>query len=280
MTVRVCVVALAFVLVGWTQVASAVTADEVLASGLRQFSLGNWQEAAEFLERFRETWPHHPKVTEAHGWQLIAKARVLGDDRSDHSLLLRRDLIEALGNLELDLPDTMRSDVELTLFHLEWYLSPRTKQLWAYIPTLDPQKLTHALDRGWIPSPSDSPLESLTWIASWTFQHRSVAPPLLRGRLALHRAMALWTIWTSPLAAQAREDQLQALGVWPVRDALVREIRGAFDAGNADVRRQAAIMGLSLERLHPRTVHRQQVALFQAYLEARGIHSQEAWIPR
>ncbi len=257
----------------------AITPEEVYQDGRRAFTLGHWREAREHFDRFTQTWPDHSLVTDA---QLLGS---LADLRSRQEIRDQQDAdhLASLTARYRALRDkvSVSEIAELAVAVEEPALRQKAASA-SQLVHLSPGELQHLLNRGLLPAPAADPVGTLSWIHAWRAIHDGRCPAALRGQLDLWRARSLWAVRLSPLAAQANAERLFRLGCWPLEPALDRFVRSAFRQGNPDVKREAALLGISAQELSTRRPGRGRSGRsdYLTYLQERGIHSEEAWCPR
>ncbi|RCK80998.1 MAG: hypothetical protein OZSIB_2375 [Candidatus Ozemobacter sibiricus] len=272
------VMILAVVLAG-TSSCAGITPEEVFQDGRRAFALGHWREAREHFDRFTHSWPDHGLAVEAQLLAALSAFRSRPQDRDQEEA----DHLSRLTARYQALKDKVSASelTELAVAVEEPALRQKAASA-SQLLQLAPPALNHLLQRGLIPEPSTDPIGTLQWIQSWKKTHEAASPATLRGMLDLWQARALWAIRLSPLAAEAHAERLRQLGCWPLDSALARFVRSAFQQGNPDVKRQAALLGISAlggdARRHRKG--RPGPSEYLAYLRERGTFFEEAWCPR
>lgn len=257
--------------------AQAVTPEEVFQDGRRAFDLGYWQEAKEHFSHFNHAWPTHTLAPRA----LLMET--LSDIRTGHALAEKAEaerLAEWTARYRIlrekfDEPELS----ELALVLQERADAPLAASLSALLD-FPPDRLAHLLDRGLVKPPAIDPMETLRWIHGWRQKFDRRCPAELRGRLALWRSKALWEVWLSPLPSRSLAAHLKKIDGWPVERALQRSLRQAFQEGDPGVKREAALLGVSVEAFAGVKLPVDPASDWMSYLKSRGIHEQEAWCPR
>lgn len=266
----------------------AITPGEVYENGRRAFLLGNWLEAREQFSRFNEAWPTHPLAPQSLYYRTMADVRY---ERAVNDLETRNK-IGSLTAVMKALTDRLpEADVREIQVEIE-YLQNRIPGIPTATPTtsldMTPVQLSHALNRGWIPFPHQNPMATLDWLRTWMERHAKDVPPPLFGRLHLLRAKALWEIFLSPLPTSAFFSTLKSKGEWPIKSALERSLKLAFENGDPEIKREVALLGVSSEILKSKLESNYELQLNQLpnrskwlkYLLERGVNFSEAWSPR
>ncbi len=255
----------------------AITPEEVFQDGRRAFDLGHWQEAKEHFAHFLHAWPTHTLTPRALLMETLADIRSgkavtekAEADRLAEWSARYRTLREKFDEPEL-------SELALVVQGREDAALAGSSSALLELP---PDRLAHLLDRGLVKPPAADPEETLRWIHGWRQKFDRRCPAELRGRLALWRSKALWEVWLSPLASRALTATLRQWGEWPVEKALQRSLRQAFQEGDPAVKREAALLGVSVEAFAGVRLPVNPASDWLVYLKSRGIHEQEAWCPR
>jgi len=256
----------------------AITPGEVFEDGKRAFNLGKWQEARDSFRAFEIAWPTHALVDRALMYLTLAEIR----GERDFIQQERRDQLASYSNrlvrLKDKLPDEDLTEIEAAIELLQASFGEGKLASPAAVLRLEPKLLKHFLDRGWFPAPADRPIETLRWIALYRDQFPNLKDLPLLAALELKQARALWQVYLSPLPRQGFVAILKGWKLWPVSDALRRSLQKAFSIGDLTVKREAALIGVSLESLE-RIDRRADDSYWYRYLSDRGIHSTEAWCP-
>lgn len=255
-----------------------ITPGEVFEDGKRAFNLGRWQEARDSFRAFEIAWPTHALVDRALMYQTLAEIR----GEKEFQLQDRRDQLASYSNrlqiLRDKLPDEDLVELEAAIELMQATIGEGRLASPGAVLRLEPKLLMHLLDRGWFPAPADQPIETLRWIASYRDHFKTLKDLPLLAALEMMQARALWQLYLSPLPRQGFVTILKAWKLWPVSDALRRSLQKAFSIGDLTVKRQAALIGVSLESLE-RIDRRADESYWYRYLNDRGIHSMEAWCP-
>lgn len=258
---------------------SGITPGEVFEQGRRAFHLGHWLEAKECFLKFSESWPTHQLAPHALYYRSMAEARLepsIPEEQAKQTIASLSAIIKALGER---LPEADLLELKAQLEHHQ-----KKSGLTVGTPTasldLPPDQLTHALNRGWIPFEKQDPISTLAWIKSWLERHDKNSLPPLVSRLQLLRAKALWQLRLSPLPTEAFLTTLRSWGDWPVQNALDRSLKAAFENGDLDTKREAALLGVSSDFLRFQNTSKHKDTLWVRYLRERGINFSEAWCPR
>ncbi|NLI77461.1 MAG: hypothetical protein GX442_13595 [Candidatus Riflebacteria bacterium] len=255
----------------------AITPEEVFQDGRRAFDLGHWQEAREHFSHFNHAWPTHTLGPRALLMETLADIRSGKNlaEKAEAERLAEWSARYRVLREKFDAPEL--SELALVIQGRED--APLAASASALLD-FPPDRLAHLLDRGLVKPPAVDPMETLRWIHGWRQKFDRRCPAELRGRLALWRSKALWEIWLSPLPSRSLAAQLQKIAGWPVEKALQRSLREAFQEGDPAVKRESALLGLSVEAFAGVRLPVDPSSDWMTYLNSRGIHEQEAWCPR
>jgi len=258
-----------------------ITPEEVFQDGRRAFELGHWAEAKEHFYLFGQSWPSHPLVVQALLLESLSELRA----RPAEDTLAKADRLASLSvRLKLfreKLPGQELSELETAL-----QVETSGASLLATgtgILAFPPKKLDHLLNRNLIQNPSQDPIGTLSWIRQWRRRYPSGYPAGLVGKLEMMRSKALWILLLSPLPARKSSAILKTWGAWPLGVALNRSLNKAFQDGSLDVKREASVLGVSVDWILKNRKENQGLqedSKWMRYLRERGIHEAEAWVPR
>ncbi|MBF0502844.1 MAG: hypothetical protein HQM09_22105 [Candidatus Riflebacteria bacterium] len=258
----------------------AITPNEVFEDGRRAFTLGHYRDAYAHFSEFEKTWPAHPLNDRALWYLTLAEIRMEADDKRDDAAARLASFTTRVRRLRDKLPtadlDELTASIELLRAgEGSGVLASRSAVL-----NLSPDVLGHLLIRGWLPVPENAPLQILGWAAAWEQRHAASEPLVLKARIQLMRAKALWRVGISPLARDTSVDLLKSWGVWPVSGAMLKALHAAFNDGDPDIKREAALLGLSVETVGSLEKPVKLGSSWLRYLRERGIYDREAWCPR
>ncbi|MFZ2960873.1 MAG: hypothetical protein WA705_28680 [Candidatus Ozemobacteraceae bacterium] len=270
----------AFLALFSTFVAWAITPTEVFEDGRRAFALGHYRDARERFREFGKTWPAHPLNDRALWYLTLSEIRMETEENHDANIARLASFTVRAKHFQEKLPEADLNELSASIELLRFSEGGGPLASSGAILKLSPEVLAHLLARGWLPVPENAPLETLSWASAWEAQHAASEPFTLRARLELMRAKALWKIALSPLPREASIPLLKRLGVWPVTGALLRSLRKAFLDGDLDIKREAALLGLSVETLGSLEKPVKSGSAWLRYLRERGTCDQESWCPR
>lgn len=255
---------------------------EQYENGRRAFLLGHWDDAYHLFQEFLDLWSGHALAPKARYHSVLADIRRQHEEAKAQVTARIASWTQIVPLLKKDLPGIDLTEITAAI-DLEQSRLADSSLSWETLAKVPVAQMAQILQRRWYPDPTAHPLATLGAINDWLAANRATAPSLLQGHLALLQAKALWRVYVSPLAMNSLEAPLQAQQAWPVDKALGQLLRRAFHAGDPDIRREAALLGVSLEAILMKQPNRRkppQISTWQRYLQERGIHAEEAFFPR
>lgn len=255
-----------------------ITPGEIYEDGRRAFNLGHWEECHAKLSDLFEIWPENPMKDRALFMMTVSDIRRQHTSESERKKCLLASWTAALEKLRSAMPEDDLVELQTTIECHE-PISATASSVTA-LGDIAPERLLHLIKRGVIFTPRAEPLKTLEWIYAWRRNHTNGAVGLLDGLLHLRVCKALWQFYLSPIAASENTAILEKLEFWPVNEALRKTLDSAFSAGDLDVKREAALLGVSFEYLDGKNhLISEKPSKWIRYLHERGIDKSEAWCP-
>ncbi|HOY67909.1 MAG TPA: hypothetical protein PLP29_13560 [Candidatus Ozemobacteraceae bacterium] len=258
-----------------------VTPEEVFQTGKRAFLLGHWKEAADGFARFNETWPGHALHPESTFFLLLSESRAgFAHIRRSWEEQRLASLTTGLAYVRQKLPDADLKELDVERLVLSCRLTPEAASLPAVLD-LAPDDLGHLMKRGMLPDAAEEPMLTLRWIRDWKARHGGKASGTLLAALDLWKARAFWRLLLSPMPAKAFDAEIRSMERVSLPAAHLKALKAAFRAGDPEVKREAALLGIAVGQLAAFARYDLCVVNeWQTYLRDRGNHLEGAWSPR
>ena len=258
------------------------TSEEVFNQAHRSYELGKYIEADEVFTRFLQGWPDHENADKARYLRLISRSRTIESRIEKDVKNVHQSLEQEYSALNKKFSDKELAEARLAVEYVQNGAKPYS---WALLSNIPEEQLNIVLARGWHPEPGTQPIKVLEFVQSAERNNKNHSNSQLAARIQYLKALALWQLVLSPLAAEANSDIIKAWNDWPVHNALDKALRIGFNLGNSDIKKKVALLGLHFdcfrhkEALHGRLAGSLKSRWF-SYLSDRGINLQEAWCPR